>query len=225
MDEGTMPEDVAPDPPHPPPDLPPPPEGALAIQAPTNAIALIPVAHQPIPVGLLSMPVEIIQLILFNLGPALIPALGALRCSSHWTRNMTMDALAIDPHLSSVPIFANMLFTFQAQWQRHLTTIDRQLTVQPRGSMADLVSLARKLTALRKECLMLVSQLEGLLSSIDKMCGLLDRGDPMRRATITSNLIMLRDRARAMKDQIAAKATALGLKLKTTKDKQSLKRL
>ncbi|WP_440532505.1 hypothetical protein [Variovorax sp. YR566] len=118
----------------------------MAIQTPTNAIALIPAAHQPMPVGLLSMPVEMIQLILFNLGPALIPAPGALRCSSHGARNMTTDALGIDPH-------------------------------------------------------------------------------PMRRATITSNLIMLRDRARAMKDQITAKAVALGLKLQAANDKRSLKRL
>lgn len=224
VDEGTLPEELAPDSPHPPPDLPPPPGGSVAVQSASNTITIVPIAHQPMPVGLLSMPVEILHLILTNIGPGLVPVLGALHRTSNRTHHLTQLALGADMHLATVPIFTNMLFRFQTQWQPHAAEITQQLAVGLTGNLETLKALVKKLTLLRKECLFLITQLEGLLSGIENVCRLIDGADTVRRATITANLVALRDRVRALRDQIAAQATALGLRLQAAKKAESQKR-
>lgn len=92
------------------------------------------------------------------------------------------------------------------------------------GNLEALKALVKKLTLLRKECLFLITQLEGLLSGMENVCRLIDGADTVRRATITANLVALRDRVRALRDQIAAQATALGLRLQAAKKAESQKR-
>lgn len=228
VDEGIFPEDVTPDTP-PPPDLPPPPGGSVAVQNAVPAIALVPLPHPPMPVGLLSLPVEMFHLILTHVGPGLVPVLGALRQTSPQMRRLTQLALGADISLSAVPIFANMFSEIQVQWQPQAANIDRELAVSLTGNLETLKDLVKRLTALRKQCQLLLTQLDGLLGGIDNVCRHVAEADPARRATITDNLLALRDLIRALRGAIAAKAEALRVRLaaatKARDSKAAIKRL